>query len=89
MFYDLKTALRAAGPGLEPVEVDEVLGIKAQVEPVVAQESLRVDRPRQVAVLAGLEGLHVSGPDLRVALDAGDGGSFTVAPEEPFRASRR
>ena len=57
------------GADLQPEEIDQVVGVEAEVEAVVAQEAAGVDGPRQVAVLAVLEGGQVADPDLGVALD--------------------
>ena len=52
-----------------PLEQD-VVRIEAEVQRVVAQEALGVDRPGQLLVVAPLEGGQVACPDLRVALGA-------------------
>ena len=64
--------LPGCGGALDPVEVDQVLGIEPEVRPVVAQEALRVDRAGQVRIVAELERGEIALPDLRVALDAGE-----------------
>ena len=62
----LDLALALLPPPLE----EDLVGVEAEVEGVVAQEALRVDRARQLAVVAALEGAQVARPDLRVALGA-------------------
>ncbi len=47
-----------------------LIGVEAEIERVVAQEALRVDRAGQLAVIAPLEGGQVACPDLGVALGA-------------------
>ena len=68
----------------QPVEVGQVLRVKAQVGAVVAQEALRIDRARQLSVLTTLERREVPRPDLRVALDAGqvDALRFASGPQD-------
>ena len=61
---DLKR-LHLVAPALE-----QLVGVEAQVDGVVAQEALGVDRRRQVVVCAVLERRQVAQPDLGVALGA-------------------
>ena len=68
------TAMTGAGgphvAALAAPLAEDLLGLEAEVQRVVAQEALRVDGARQLAVVAALEGGQVAGPDLRVALGA-------------------
>ena len=61
----VRMLLHLVAPALE-----DVVGIEAQVDGVVAQEALRVDRRRQLVVVAVLERGEIAQPDLRVALGA-------------------
>ena len=52
-----------------PLEQD-IVRVQAEVQRVIAQESLGVDRSRELAVVTALEGSEVADPDLGVALSA-------------------
>ena len=74
---------------LPPPLADDVLGVEAEVERVVAQEALRVDGARQLAVLAVLEGGEVAGPDLGVALGPVEVHALALAGREQALRQRR
>ena len=59
-------AVAALAPPLE----QDVVGVEAEIQRVVAQEALGVDRAGQLPVVAALERAEVARPDLRVALGA-------------------
>ena len=67
---DLGSARAAAVTALAAPLEEDLVGIETEIQGVVAQEALRVDRPGQLAVLAPLEGAEIACPDLRVALGA-------------------
>ena len=70
--------------------VQDLVRIEAEIERVVAQEALRVDGARQLAVVAALEGAEIAGPDLRVALGAVQVDALALARVvEPLRQARR
>ncbi len=52
-----------------PLEQD-LVGVEPEIERVVAQEALRVDRAGELLVVAALQRAQVACPDLRVALGA-------------------
>ena len=68
---------------------EDLVRVEPEVERVVAQEALGVDRARQVLVVAALEGAEVARPDLRVALGPVevDALAFTCGVEA-FRQAR-
>ena len=72
----------AALAALAPPLAEDVVGVEAEVERVVAQEALRVDGARQLAVVAALERGEVAGPDLRVALGAVQVDALALARRE-------
>ena len=67
---DRRLALGAAVAALAAPLEEDLVGVEPEVEGVVAQEALRVDRPGELAVVAALERAEVARPDLRVALGA-------------------
>ena len=77
-----------------PLEQD-VFRVETEIERVVAQEPLRVDRPGQLLVVAALECAEIAGTDLGVALGAIEVDALALAGRvEPFgkasgRARRR
>ncbi len=64
-----------------PLEED-LVRVQAEVQRVVAQEALGVDRPRQLTVVAAFQGGQVAGPDLRVALGAVEVDALALAGRE-------
>ena len=58
---------------------DDVLGVEAEIQRVVAQEALGVDGARQLGVLAVLERGQVARADLRVALGPVEVDALTLA----------
>ncbi len=55
---------------LAPPLLEDLVGVEAEVERVVAQEALRVDRAGELLPVAALHRVEVARPDLRVALGA-------------------
>ena len=81
----LDLPLAALAPPLE----EDLVRVEAEVQRVVAQEALGVDRARQLAVLAALEGAQVARPDLRVALGAVEVDALALAGgEQALRRGR-
>ena len=68
------TAMTGAGSAavaaLAPPLAQDLVRVEPEVERVVAQEALGVDRAGQLLVVAALEGAQVARPDLGVALGA-------------------
>ena len=69
--------------------VEQIVGIEAQVDRVVTQEALRVDRRRQVIPVAVLERGEVLHADLGVALGAIQVDAFALTSELERLAHRR
>ena len=86
---DRRRLLLAVAALTTPLDQD-LVRVEPEVERVVAQEALGVDRARQLLVVAALEGAQVARPDLGVALGPVEVDALALAcGVQPFRQARR